>query len=388
MDTIYLDHAATTPLRPEVREALIEALETTWGNPSSVHGSGRAARWRLEEARERVASVLGAQRSEIVFTASGTESDNLAVVGRWRAARAAGGPEGGEGAVVCTAVEHNAVLGAVETAGREGAEVVLLGVDESGRLELDTLSEALGASPAVVSVMWANNELGTVQPVTEVAERCREAGLVFHTDAVQAFGRERVRVDEVGCDLLTLSAHKVGGPKGVGVLYVREGVELEPLVRGGGQERGLRSGTEDVAGAVACALALELAEAEREEESERLCGLRDRLETGLREQVDGLTVNAADAPRLPHLLHVSVPLSDPGTLIAALDLEGLAVSSGSACRSGAVGPSHVLKATGLAADDKAPVRFSLGRPTTASEVERAIEIFARVVARIRELERA
>lgn len=372
-------------MRAEAREAFLEVLESGWGNPSSVHAGGRSSRRALEEARERVAAVLGARPAEVVFTGSGTEANNLAVLGRWRAAVADGS---GARTVVCTAVEHRAVLGAVEASAGEGAEPVILGVDENGRLEVDTLAEALKTPAAVVSVMWANNELGTLQPVAEAAALCREAGLVFHTDAVQAMGRERVRVDEIGCDLLTMSAHKVGGPKGVGALYLREGTRLEPLVRGGGQERGLRAGTENVAGAVAMARAVELAEAERGAEAERLRALRDRLEAGLSERVAGLRVNAADAPRLPHLLHLSVPVEDTGTLIAALDFEGLAVSSGSACRSGAVEPSHVLVAAGLADEGMAPVRLSLGRTTTEAEIDRAIETFARVVDRIHELERA
>lgn len=374
METIYLDHASTTAVRPEAREAYLEALDVAWGNPSSVHAGGRASRRALEEARERVASVLGAERNEIVFTGSGTESDNLAVLGRWRAER--------RGAVACTAVEHRAVLDAVAAASREGAEPVILGVDVAGRVQLDALDEALAEPVAIVSVMWANNELGTLQPVAEAAERCRAAGVTFHTDAVQAFGRVRVRVDEVGCDLLSLSGHKLGAPKGIGALYIRSGTELEPLVHGGGQERGVRSGTENVAGAVAFARAVELAAEELDRESDRLGRLRDRLESGLRAAVPDLVVHAEKAARLPHISNVSIPAEDAGALLAALDFEGLAVSSGSACRSGSTGPSHVLIAAGLDAEGRAPVRFSLGRETGEADIEAAIEIVARVAERV------
>ncbi|HEX7050308.1 MAG TPA: cysteine desulfurase family protein [Longimicrobiales bacterium] len=381
MEPIYLDHAATTPIRPEVRDAMASAWSAAAGNPSSLHRWGRAARALLEEARERLAAVLGASPREVLFTGGGTEADNLAVLGRWRAARA-GGATNAE-SVVHSAVEHKAVLGAAKMAGREGARVVVLAVDEDGRLLVDALDEGLAARPAVVSVMWANNEVGTLQPVLEVAERCRNAGVVFHTDAVQAFTRERVRVDEVPCDLLSLSAHKLGGPKGIGALYVRSGIELAPLEHGGGQERGLRPGTEDVAAAAGFALAAELTAAEREVEGPRLAALRDRLEAGLAARVSGLVVNGGGAPRLPHILNVSVPGADQEALLASLDLEGVAAASGSACQSGAVEPSHVLLAMGRHAPGEASVRFSLGRTTTEEEIEAVIELFAAVVERLR-----
>lgn len=380
MERIYLDHAATAPVRPEVADALVEALAEAPGNPSSVHGWGRQARSKLEEARERLAAVLGAARREVVFTAGGTASDNLAVLGRWRAARRAGRA----GAVVHSAVEHKAVLGAAEQAAREGALRLVLGVDGEGRVLADTLEEALAAGPAVVSVMWGNNEVGTLQPVAELAARCREAGVAFHTDAVQALGKVRVRVDEVPCDLLTVTAHKVGGPKGIGALYVRNGVELEPLVHGGGQERRLSPGTENVAGAVAFAVAAELAEREREREAGRLAGLRDRLEAKVL-AAGGVAVNGGGAPRLPHILNVSVADADQEALLVALDLEGVAVSSGSACQSGTVEPSHVLVAMGRGSPDEASIRFSLGRTTTEAEVEEAAARFTRVVERLRTL---
>ena len=378
MEPIYLDHAATTALRPEVREAMLSVWGEGLGNPSSVHRLGRASRSRLEEARERIASILGAKRTEIVFTGGGTEADNLAILGRWRAV----GGAGEFGSVACSAIEHKAVLGAVRQAGREGASVVILGVDDRGEVDPSSVAEVLSTRPAVVSVMWGNNEVGTIQPVAEIAALCRAAGVAFHTDAVQAFGRTKVRVDEIECDLLSLSAHKIGGPTGIGALYVRTGVELDPLTFGGGQERGYRPGTENVAAAVGFAVAAELAERERTSEAERLTGLRRRLETGLLDRVPGLIINGQGAPRLPHVLSVSVPGVDPESLVLMLDLEGLAVSSGSACQSGAVEPSHVLVAMGRTGEE-GTVRLSLGRTTTEREIVDAIERFVAVVDRAR-----
>jgi len=376
---VYLDHAATTPVRAEVLEAMLPYLGERFGNPSSAHGVGRAARHALEEARERLAAVLGAGRKEVYFTSGGTEADNLAVLGRWRAVRR----ERPDAVVACSAVEHRAVLAAVQAAGSEGARTVVLGVDGEGRVGLETVEEVLQLRPALVSVMWANNEVGTLQPVAEIGSRCRAGGVVFHTDAVQAFGRVRVRVDETACDLLSLSAHKLGGPKGMGALYVRDGVQLDPLLHGGGQERELRPGTENVAGAVGLAVAAELAAAEQAAEAARLGALRDRLQAGLSGRIAGLEIHGGGGARVPHILNVGVPAVDQDAVLVGLDLEGVAVSSGSACHSGAVEPSHVLVAMGRDAPDTASVRFSLGRTTTAEEVERVIEVVARVVERSR-----
>jgi cysteine desulfurase len=286
--------------------------------------------------------------------------------------------------VVCSAIEHRAVLAAADAAVGEGSMLHLLAVNRQGMVQLDVLEELLRQNPAVVSVMWVNNEVGTVQPVREIAERCRAAGVTFHTDAVQALGKLAVRVDEVPADLLSISAHKLGGPKGVGALFVRRGTEVAPLLHGGAQERGLRAGTEDVAGAVGLATAAMLAEAERTIEMERLRSLRDSLEAGLRERVADMMVNGESAERSPTILNVSVPGADPEMLLPALDAEGLAVSSGSACSSGAVRASHVLVAMGLPAELAGPsVRFSLGRTTNREHIERAAAIFPGVVERLR-----
>lgn len=374
MDTpVYLDYAATAPLRPEARRALLEVLDGAWGNPSSVHRWGRESRALLDDARARLARLIGAAPAEIVFTRAGTEADNLAVLGRARTLP--GAP------VVCSAVEHRAVLAAVKEA---GAPAVILPVDENGVVRMDALDEALAAGPAVVSVMWANNETGVVQPVAEVAERCAAAGVAFHSDAVPALGRLEVRADRMPAAMLSFSAHKVGGPKGIGALFVRRGTRIAPMVHGGGQERGLRPGTEDVAGALAFAAAAEAAEAERETSMQRLGALRDRLEAGLRERVPGIQVNGGGAERLANVSNLSVPGADPELLLVGLDLEGIAASSGSACSSGAVQPSHVLLAMGIPPEMAGPsVRFSLGWGTTEAEVERVLEVFPRVAERVR-----
>jgi cysteine desulfurase len=367
-------------MRPEVRDAMAPYLDERFGNPSSMHRWGRQARNALEEARERLASALGAARREVVFTGGGTEADNLAVLGRWRSAcRAHGAP----GAVVCSAVEHKAVGAAAQCAAVEGAELILLGVDEDGRIELDALDEALTARPCVVAVMWANNEVGTIQPVAEIAQRCRAADVIFHTDAVQAFGKVRVRVDEVSCDLLALSAHKIGGPKGIGSLFIREATQVLPLVHGGGQERDLRPGTENVAAAVGFAVAAELAAAEQQTQATRSIQLRQRLENGLRGRIPDLVINGAPNGRLPNILNVTVRGADQEALLIGLDLEGVAASGASACQSGGIKPSHVLVAMGRYHAGDASVRFSLGHTSTAEDVDLAIEAFARVTEQLR-----
>lgn len=381
MDPVYLDHAATTPMRAEVRDAMLPFLGERWGNPSSVHRWGRRARNAIEEARERVAAALGAHRSEIVFTGGGTEADNLAILGRWRQARA----ESGCGLVACTAIEHKAVLASVKAAAAEGADTLVLAVDSDGRLAPETMEEAIAARPCVLSVMWGNNEIGTIQPIERLAERCADTGVAFHTDAVQAFGKVRVRVDETPCALLTVSSHKINGPQGVGAIFVRDDVTLHPSLFGGGQERQLRPGTENVAGIVGFARAAELAAQEQAGEEQRLGGLRDELERLLRARVDEMVVHGAGADRLPHVLNVGVPCGDPAALLIALDLEGVAASGGSACQSGSAAPSHVLIAIGAQAENTAAIRFSLGHTTTADEIARAARAFATVVNRMQAL---
>jgi len=348
-------------------------LANRFGNPSSVHGPGREARAALEDARARVAEALGARREEIVFTGGGTESDNLAMLGRWRAVRS--------GSVILSAIEHSAVRESAAQAAREGAEVATVAVDEAGRLDVAALEELLDGPVVVVSVMWANNEVGAVQPVDEVARLCDARGATFHTDAVQAVGHIPVSVERTPCHLLALSAHKFGGPRGVGALFVRSGTDLQPLLHGGGQESGLRAGTSNVAGAVGLATALDAALTELEAERSRLGALRDRLQARLLAAVPDLDVNAASTERLPHILSVGLNGIEPDLLLPSLDLEGLAVSSGSACQSGSHSPSHVMVAMGRRHD--AVIRFSMGWTTTETEMERAVELFVRTLDRVR-----
>jgi cysteine desulfurase len=406
MRLVYLDHAATTPVRAEVFEAMRPLLTERFGNPSSVHRWGREARALLEDARDKVAAALGAKRSEIVFTSGGTEADNLAVLGGARAlgrAAGAGRRATGDGnvRVVVSAVEHKAVLGAAKQAMHEGAELVVIAVDENGVVDLDALDHALSGLPVarrpspvartperscIVSIMWGNNEVGALQPVKDIAALCQAAGVLFHTDAVQAFGRVRVRVDEVQCDLLSISGHKIGAPKGIGALFVRSETALESLVHGGGQEREVRPGTENIAGAVALGVAAELAAREQQAEEQRLRGLRDRLQQGLLAALPDVIVNASSAARLPHVLNVSFPGVDQEALLVSTDMEGMAVSSGSACQSGSVNPSHVLSAMNRARVDEASLRLSLGRSTTEAEIDDAMRTLPAVVSRLRTLQ--
>lgn len=379
MDPTYLDHAATTPLRPEVRAAMDACLDGVFGNPSSAHRWGREAATALDEARARAAGALGCRPSEILFVRGGTESDNLAVRGRWAAIRG----EEPHPLLVHTALEHPAVRETAAALEGEGARREVLPVDRSGTPDLDLLGRLLSRHPAVVSMMWVNNEVGTVLPVPEAAGLCAEVGVALHTDAVQAVGKVPVRVDEVPVALLTATGHKIGGPRGTGLLFVREGTELLPLLRGGGQERGLRPGTQDVAGAVGMAEALALAVVEQEDEARRLGRLRDDLEAALLERLPGLRVHGAEGVRAPHVLNVGVPGADPAALVRALDLEGVAASSGSACSSGAHRAGPVLEALlGAEAGGAGPLRFSLGRTTTAEDVARAVEATVTVVERL------
>jgi cysteine desulfurase len=378
MTAIYLDHAATTPLRTDVLEAMLPFYQERFGNPSSAHAFGREARAALEGARERIASAFGARRSEIVFTSGGTESDNLAVLGRARWALR----EQGSATVAASAIEHKAVLSAAAQAAREGATVVLVGVDTEGRVELDEIDQVLQEKPAVLSIMWVNNEVGVVQPIDQIAKRCAARDVILHTDAVQAFGRLPVILYD-GIGLLTISGHKLGAPKGIGALYIRDGVQLIGLQHGGSQEQGVRPGTENIAAAIGLATAIERANAERDAETDRLRVMRDHLQHALVAAVPGLVVNAAGAERAPHILNMSVPGVDQDALLVSLDIEGMAVSTASACQSGASEPSHVLVAMGRSLADAAVLRISLGRTTTDAEVTRAAEIIPHVVDRVR-----
>lgn len=376
---VYLDHAATTPVRPEVRAAMEPFYGPQFGNPSSAHRWGRAARAALDEARERLAACLGARADEIIFTSGGTEGDNLAVLGAWRARRAEG-----RAAVVTTPIEHKAVLAAVHHAATEGAEERLLGVDADGTVDETSAAALVRDDVAVCSVMWVNNETGVVQPVPALAARARAAGAVFHTDAVQAFGKVDVDMRRTPIDLLTLSGHKLGAPKGVGAVFVRRGTPLAPLFHGGAQDRGRRPGTENVAYAVGFATAAELTLAERDVETVRLTGLRDALEAAMVAGVPDVVIHGRGAERAAHVTNVSAPGVDGAALLLALDLHGVAASGGSACQTGNVEPSHVLLAMGVEPGLAASaVRFSVGALTTPACIERVGALFPRLVAKAR-----
>lgn len=379
---IYLDHAATTPVRPEVLEAMTPFYGPRFGNPSSTHRWGREARAALDEARERVARCLGASADEICFTSGGTEADNLAVLGGWRILKAQG-----KKAVVTSPIEHKAVLQSVHQAAKEGAEERLLQVLPNGSVDLDDATRKItDGDTALVSVMWINNETGVIQPIEELAQMAKAAGAVFHTDAVQAFGKVDVNAKTVPFDFVSVSGHKLGAPKGIGAFFIRRGTPLEPLFFGGSQDRGRRPGTENVASAVGLARAMELAVEEREAHWEELQKMRDRLEAKLLERIPDAVVHGRGAKRAPHILNVSVPGTDSESLLMALDLQGVACSSGSACQSGSVTPSHVLSAMGVRAElAAAAIRMSLGSLSKPEDIDRVAELFPSLIAKARGL---
>jgi cysteine desulfurase len=377
MTRIYLDHAATTPLRPEAAAAMA-ALQSGASNPSSLHAEGRAARAAVDDARAAIAAVVRAQPREIVFTGSGSESDTLAIVGAARAASARGRH------AVTSAIEHHAVLRAFERLEREGWAVTRLPVRSDGLIDPAAFAAALTPQTTLASIMLANNEIGTVQPIAALAAIARAHGVVFHTDAVQAPGWLPLDVTGLGVDLLTLAAHKFGGPKGVGILYVRRGVEVEPIIDGGGQEHGLRPGTEDVAGIAATAVALGLADAEHLDAAPRIAALRDRLSDAIVAQIPDVIVNGVNAPRLPGLLSVAFADAPSDALLMRLDLAGIAASAGSACAAGSLEPSHVAAALGLGERYRGSViRFSLGMGTTEAEIAEVIRRLPALVADVR-----
>lgn len=380
---VYLDHAATTPVRPEVLEAMLPYLTNqAFGNPSSAHRYGRAARAGVEQARREVAQAVGAEPNQVVFTSGGTEADNLGIVGAALAAR-----ERGVGmCAAVSAIEHKAILAAAHALCHLGGREVILPVSPGGHLDLVALDRALEERPAVVSVMWVNNEVGVIQPIAEIAGRCQQAGVTFHTDAVQAFGKLPVSVHGVPCPLLTISGHKIGAPKGIGALIVRERKTIEAIIHGGGQQFGIRPGTENVAGAVGLGRAALLAAEEQAQEAARLRLLRDSLAERLKAGVPGLAVIAESSERAPHVLNVAVGGADSEALLMHLDLAGVAASSGSACSTGSVEPSHVLVAMGVSRDlALGAIRFSLGHESTGADIERVADVMPTVVAKVRKL---
>ncbi|HEY2298388.1 MAG TPA: cysteine desulfurase family protein [Jatrophihabitans sp.] len=380
----YLDHAATTPMLPEAVTAVAAALGEL-GNPSSLHDAGRRARRRIEESREQLAAAVGARPSEVIFTAGGTEADNLAVKGLYWARRRG---DARSTRVIVSAVEHHAVLDSAEwLAAEQGAELVVLPVDRYGLVDPDTLREVLAVAPetaAVVSVMWANNEVGTVQPVAELAAIAHEYGVPFHTDAVQAVATLPVDFAGSDADALSLTGHKLGGPVGTGALLVRRNVECTPTLHGGGQERDVRSGTLDVAGTIGLATATSIAVERREATAVRLAALRANLISGVRAAVQDVVVNGHPDRHLPGIAHLSFPGCEGDSLLMLLDARGVECSTGSACAAGVARPSHVLTAMGAGdAAARGSLRFSLGHTSTADDVQAVVEAVGPVVERAR-----
>jgi cysteine desulfurase len=375
---IYLDHAATTPLCPEARQAMEPLLDGTFGNPSSLHSAGQEARQALDEARDRTAAAVGARAEEVVFTSGGTEANNLALTGVFLAQRAR------RPHLITVATEHHAVLDACRFLETIGAQVSVLPVDGHGFVDPDEVRRAITPRTGLVSVMHANNEIGTVAPIAEIASVTRAAGVALHTDAVQSVGALPVELEALGVDLISVSSHKFYGPKGSGVLVVRRGVRLRPLLYGGGQERGRRAGTENLAGIVGMARAIELAIERQQPEAVRQAALRDRLIGGVMAAVPGATLNGHPVRRLPNNVNITFAGVEAEMLLLNLDLAGIAASAGSACTAGALEPSHVLAALGRSPDQvHGSIRLTLGRDTTQTEIDFVIEQLEEIVHRLR-----
>ena len=380
---IYLDHNATTPLHSAVVDRMTAVLRDEFGNPSSVHHYGQRTKALVDEARSAVAALIGADPTEVVFTAGGTEGDNFAIRGAAEALEGAGRRH-----LIASSIEHEAVLNTCKALARRGWRITLLPVDQSGVVSPEALRAVITDDTALVSVMHANNEVGTIQPIAELAQIAREKGALFHTDAVQSAGKIPVNVKTLGVDLLALSAHKMNGPKGVGALWLRRGVRLVPVLTGGRHERGRRAGTENVPGIVGCGVAATLAAQKMATEHTRLAALRDRLEREVLRTVPGTAINGGSSPRVPNTTNVSFERVEAESLLIALDLEGIAVSTGSACSSGTLEPSHVLKAMGFPAHrTQNSIRFSLGMDNTDADIDRVLAVLPGVVEKLRSLSR-
>ncbi len=378
MKRTYLDHAATTPTHPEVVEAMLPYFSESFGNPSSIHFLGQETRVIVDEAREKIASLIGAQSNEIVFTSGGTEADNFALKG----VASACGHKGNH--IITTSIEHHAVLESCRFLEEQGFAVSYLPVDRYGRVDPEEVRKAIANKTILISIMHANNEVGTIQAIAAIGEIARERGVCFHTDAVQTVGHIPVNVDELNVDLLAMSAHKLYGPKGIGALYVRRGTRIAPFMHGGGQERGLRASTENVPGIVGFGKAVELAQKELGAEAKHLTALRDRLIHELSERITQIHLNGHPSQRLPNNVNVGIEFVEGEAMAISLDLEGIAVSTGSACSSHDMETSHVLTALGVPAVlARGSLRFSLGRGTTEKDLERVLEVLPRIVARLR-----
>ncbi len=380
MKRIYLDHAATTPAHAEVVAAMLPYLTDTFGNPSSIHSFGQEAKQAIDAARETVALFIGAKRDEIVFTSGGTEADNFALKGVAYANEHRGNH------IITSSIEHHAVIEPLHFLAQRGFKVTYLPVDKYGMVDPQDLRKSICDQTILISVMHANNEIGTIEQIAEIGEIARERGICFHSDAVQTLGHIPVNVNDLRVDLLSMSAHKLYGPKGVGALYVRKGTNLIPFMQGGGQEQGRRASTENVHGIVGFGKAVEIARREMGEESKRLTLLRDKLIEGLLGRIDHVRLNGHRTKRLPNNVDISAKFVEGESMLLNLDLEGIAASSGSACTSGSLEPSHVLLALGLSHEEAhGSLRFSLGRGTTDQEIECVLEVMPSIVARLRSM---
>jgi cysteine desulfurase len=380
MRRVYFDHSATTPVRPEVAEEMLRFLSgDNFGNPTSLHYFGRIARNAVEEAREKVAAAIGADPREIVFTSGGTEADNMAIHG------VAFNNANRGNHIITSAVEHHAVLNTVKALGKQGFTITVLPVDQYGMVSVDDVANAITDKTILITIMHANNEVGTIMPIAEIGKLARERGVIFHTDAVQSFGKIPVNVDELGVDLLTLSGHKIYGPKGIGALYIRKGTRWkQTLFHGGAQERLRRAGTENVPGIVGLGRAAELAAAELKEESARLSVLRDKLIEGVKKRFSRVRLTGHPVTRLPNLASFCFEFIEGESMLLSLDMKGVAASSGSACTSGSLEPSHVLLAMGIPPEvAHGSIRLSLGRDNTEEDVDYFLEVMQPIVERLR-----
>lgn len=378
MKTIYFDHSATTPVDPRVLDAMLPFFQKEWGNPSSIYGIARAAKKAVEDAREQVAHLIGAQPQEIVFTSGGTEADNMVLRGVARNGRKKGKH------IITSAIEHHAILHTAEDLEKEGYDVTYLPVDEFGMVNPDDLSRAIRPDTILISIMYANNEIGTIMPIKELGHIAKENNILFHTDGVQAVGQLEIDVKEENIDLLSLSGHKIYGPKGIGALYIRQGVRLSPLITGGAQERKWRPGTENVPGIVGMGKAAQLAKEERDARNRHLLGLREKLITGVMERVGNVRLNGHPEKRLPNNAHFAFEFIEGESLLLNLDIKGIAGSSGSACTSGSLEPSHVLLAIGLPHElAHGSLRLTLGQNNTEAEVQHLLEVLPPIVEKLR-----
>jgi cysteine desulfurase len=380
MKRIYLDHNATTPLHPEVLEAMLPYYKEAFGNPSTIYSFGQETRKATDEAREKVANLIGASPEEIIFTSGGTEADNVALKGVAAALERKGKH------IIASSIEHHAVLSTLKYLEKRGYKVSFLPVDEHGWLDPRKIEEAITSQTILISVMHGNNEVGTIEPISEIGEITQKSGIHLHTDAVQTIGKIKVNVDDLKVGLLSLSAHKFYGPKGVGALYVRKGTRIHPLLHGGYQERRRRAGTENVAGIVGLGKAAEIASKEMVQQSRRESNLRDKLEKMIKENINHCRLNGHPTRRLPNTLNVSFEFIEGESLILNLDLKGIAASTGSACTSGSLEPSHVLMAMGVPPEiAQGSIRFSLGRDNQKEDIDYTVEKLVEIVARLREM---